>query len=151
MHVLLLGATGYLGGRVVPGLLAAGHRVRCAVRTPEKLDGRPWRADVEVVRGDVTDPADMAAACADVDVVLHLVRAVDGRPDLVARERAGAAVVRDAAVAAGVGRIVHVGQLGDAATSRWAAERQEVARVLADGPVPVVELRVGAVIGSGGV
>ena len=68
MHVLLLGATGYLGGRVVPGLLAAGHRVRCAVRTPEKLDGRPWRADVEVVRGDVTDPADMAAACADVDV-----------------------------------------------------------------------------------
>ena len=151
MHVLLLGATGYLGGRVVPGLLAAGHRVRCAVRTPEKLDGRPWRADVEVVRGDVTDPVDMAAACADVDVVLHLVRAVDGRPDLVARERAGAAVVRDAAAAAGVGRIVHVGQLGDAATSRWAAERQEVARVLADGPVPVVELRVGAVIGSGGV
>ena len=151
MHVLVLGATGYLGGRVVPELLAAGHRVRCAVRTPAKLDARPWRGDVEVLRGDVTVRADMDAACADVDVVLALVRAVDGRPDLVEREQEGAAVVRDAAAAAGVRRIVHVGQLGDAASSRWAAERQEVARILAAGPVPVVELRVGVVIGSGGV
>ena len=151
VHVLVLGATGYLGGRVVPELLAAGHRVRCAVRTPAKLDGRPWRDGVEVVAGDVTVRADMDAACAGVDVVLHLVRALDGRPDLVVRERDGAAVVRDAAAAAGVRRIVHVGQLGDPATSRWAAERREVARILASGPVPVVELRVGVVIGSGGV
>ena len=151
MHVLVLGATGYLGGRVVPDLLAAGHRVRCAVRTPAKLDRRPWRGDVEVVAGDITVRDDMDAACAGVDVVLHLVRAVDGRPDLVVRERAGAAVVRDAAAAAGVRRIVHVGQLGDAATSRWAADRQEVARILAAGDIPVVELRVGVVIGSGGV
>ena len=151
MHVLVLGATGYLGGRVIPGLLAAGHRVRCAVRTPAKLDGRPWRDDVEVVAGDVTVRADMDVACTGVDVVLHLVRAVDGRPDLAVRERVGAAVLRDAAAAAGVRRIVHVGQLGDAATSRWAAERQEVGRILAEGPVPVVVLRVGVVIGSGGV
>jgi uncharacterized protein YbjT (DUF2867 family) len=151
VHVLVLGATGYLGGRVVPELLAAGHRVRCAVRTPAKLERRPWRDDVEVVAGDVTVRADMDAACAGVDVLLHLVRAIDGRPDLVVRERAGAAVVRDAAEAAGVRRIVHVGQLGDASTSRWAADRQEVARILAAGDVPVVELRVGVVIGSGGV
>ncbi len=151
MQVLVLGATGYLGGRAVPELLAAGHRVRCAVRTPAKLASRPWRDRVEVVAGDVTVRADMEAACAGVEAILHLVRAHDGRPDLVVREREGAAVVRDAAAASGVRRIVHVGQLGDVTTSRWAAERQDVARILASGTVPVVELRVGAIIGSGGV
>lgn len=86
MHVLVLGATGYVGGRLVPELLAAGHRVRCAVRTPAKLEARPWRDRVDFVPADVTDPNDMARAVAGVDAVVYLIRAVDGRPDLAAAQ-----------------------------------------------------------------
>lgn len=149
MRVLVLGATGYVGGRLVPELLTAGHQVRCAVRRPAKLEGRTWRDRVEVLAADVTVRADMDRACDGVDAVVYLLRAVDGRPDLVDRERDGAAVVRDAAAAAGVDRIVYLGALGDAATSTRAAERQAIGRLLADGPVDVTELRAGVIIGSG--
>jgi uncharacterized protein YbjT (DUF2867 family) len=149
VHVLVLGATGYVGGRLVPELLAAGHQVRCAVRTPAKLDGRVWRDRVEVLEADVTVRADMDLACTDVDAVVYLLRAVDGRPDLADRERAGAEVVRDAAAGAGAGRIVYLGELGDAVAAGRVRERQEIGRLLADGPVPVTELRAGVIIGSG--
>ncbi len=153
MHVLVLGATGYVGGRVVPELLAAGHTVRCAVRLPAKLDGRAWRDRIEVVRGDVTDRASMDAASAGIDAILFLVHAMDGMPDFAAREAEGARTVRDAAAAAGVERIVYLGGLGDAddRLSAHLRSRQEVGRILAEGPVPVTELRAGVVIGSGSV
>ena len=153
MHVLVLGATGYVGGRVVPELLAAGHTVRCAVRLPAKLDGRAWRDRIEVVRGDVTDRASMDAASAGIDAILFLVHAMDGMPDFAAREAEGARTVRDAAAAAGVERIVYLGGLGDVddRLSAHLRSRQEVGRILAEGPVPVTELRAGVVIGSGSV
>lgn len=153
MHVLVLGATGYVGGRVVPELLTAGHTVRCAVRTPAKLDARVWREQVDVVRGDVTDPASMEAACVGVDAILFLVHAMDGQPDFAAREAAGATTVRDAAAGAGVKRIVYLGGLGDEddQLSKHLRSRHEVGRLLAEGPVPVTELRAGVVIGSGSV
>jgi uncharacterized protein YbjT (DUF2867 family) len=149
VHVLVLGATGYVGGRLVPELLAAGHVVRCAARTPAKLDGRVWRDRVEVLDADVTVRADMVRACTGVDAVVYLLRAVDGRPDLADRERVGAEVVRDAAAAAGVARIVYLGELGDASAAARVRERQEIGRLLADGPVAVTELRAGVIIGSG--
>ena len=153
MHVLVLGATGYVGGRVVPELLAAGHTVRCAVRLPAKLDGRAWRDRIEVVRGDVTDRASMDAASAGIDAILFLVHAMDGMPDFAVREAEGARTVRDAAAAAGVERIVYLGGLGDVddRLSAHLRSRQEVGRILAEGPVPVTELRAGVVIGSGSV
>ena len=153
MHVLVLGATGYVGGRVVPELLAAGHTVRCAVRLPAKLDGRAWRDRIEVVRGDVTDRASMDAASAGIDAIIFLVHAMDGMPDFAVREAEGARTVRDAAAAAGVERIVYLGGLGDAddRLSAHLRSRQEVGRILAEGPVPVTELRAGVVIGSGSV
>jgi len=153
MHVLVLGATGYVGGRVVPDLLAAGHTVRCAVRLPAKLDARVWRDQVEVVRGDVTDRATMDAACEGVDAVLFLVHAMDGAPDFAEREAAGARTVRDAAAAAGVDRIVYLGGLGreDDRLSKHLRSRHEVGRIMAEGSVPVTELRAGVVIGSGSV
>lgn len=153
MHVLVLGATGYVGGRVVPELLTAGHTVRCAVRSPAKLDARVWRDRVDVVRGDVTDRASMDVACAGIDAVLFLVHAMDGQPDFAAREAAGATTVRDAAAGAGVQRILYLGGLGDEKDqlSKHLRSRHEVGRLLAEGSVPVTELRAGVVIGSGSV
>ncbi|MEX0953571.1 MAG: SDR family oxidoreductase [Nitriliruptoraceae bacterium] len=151
MRVLVLGATGYVGGRLVPELLEAGLDVRCGVRDPARLSGRPWRAHVEVVRADVDDAESMAAACRDVDVLVFLVHAMAGHGDFATRERDGARIVRDAAAAAGVGRIVYLGGLGreDDRLSDHLRSRQAVGREFAQGPVPVVELRAGVVLGSG--
>ncbi len=151
MRVLVLGASGYVGGRLVPELLDAGFEVRCAARDPARLGGRPWSDRVEVTQADVGDASSMAVACQDVDVVVFLVHAMAASGDFAARERDGARTVRDAAATAGVQRIVYLGGLGreDDALSAHLRSRQAVGRELAQGPVPVVELRAGVVLGSG--
>ncbi len=152
MRVLVTGATGYIGGRLVPELLARGHEVRSAARTPAKLDGRPWRGDVEVVEADVFDPPSLALACQDIDAVYYLVHSMDGaKGGFAERDREAAANLRDAAVAADVSRIVYLGGLGqdDGDLSDHLTSRHEVGRTLADGPVPVTELRAAIIIGSG--
>src|SRR5256885_4094503 len=73
---LVTGATGYIGGRLVPELLAAGHRVRVMSRSPERLRDHPWAGQVEVVRAEAADPEAVTAACADVDVVYYLIHAL---------------------------------------------------------------------------
>jgi uncharacterized protein YbjT (DUF2867 family) len=113
VRVLVTGATGYIGGRLVPELLARGHEVRCLARTPAKLDGRPWRDEVEVVEGDVFDPASLDRASEGIDAVYYLVHSMDGKGDFAERDRTAAANVRDAAARAGVGRLVYLGGLGD--------------------------------------
>ncbi len=153
MNVLVLGATGYVGGRLVPELLDAGHNVRCLARTPAKLDSRAWRARVDVAAGDATNRDEVTAACRGIDTVIFLIHAMDGTSGFAERERSMAAVVRDAAAACGVGRIVYLGGLGDdnakQALSQHLASRHDVGRVLAAGEVPVTELRAGVIIGSG--
>ncbi len=152
MKVLVTGATGYIGGRLVPQLLDAGHEVRCAARNPAKLASRPWRSDVEVVAADLFDEASLEAACEGVEAVYYLVHAMDGRGDFEARDREAASNLRDAAAAAGVRRIIYLGGLGgsgDEPLSKHLRSRQEVGRVLADGSVPVTELRAAVIIGSG--
>ncbi len=151
MQVLVTGATGYIGGRLVPELLARGHRVRCGVRTPAKLADRPWRADVDVVPLDVTRPDQLAAATQDMDVVYHLVHSMDGQDDFAERDRQAAANVREACEHAGVGRIVYLGGLGNPhdELSEHLRSRHETGRELAAGAVPVTELRAAIIIGSG--
>lgn len=150
--VLVTGATGYIGGRLVPELLDAGHEVRCAARSPGKLDDLPWRSQVEVVKSDVTDAASLDEAMAGIDVAYFLVHSMGGSDDFAASDRRAAEIFRDAAARAGVGRIVYLGGLGDdddPELSHHLRSRHEVGRILADGPTPVTELRAAIIIGSG--
>jgi uncharacterized protein YbjT (DUF2867 family) len=151
VRVLVTGATGYIGGRLVPALLARGHEVRALARNPAKLDERPWRDEVEVVRGDVFDPESLDRACDGVDAVYYLIHSMDGQDGFADRDRTAAANVRDAAARAGVRRLVYLGGLGsdEEDLSDHLRSRHEVGAVLADGPVPVTELRAAIIIGSG--
>ncbi|GAA3881600.1 SDR family oxidoreductase [Streptomyces sedi] len=154
LRVLVTGATGYLGGRLVPELLAAGHSVRCLARTPAKLDDRPWVGRVSVVRGDLTDGDSLAEALRDIDVAYYLVHALGGGGDFAARDRLAARTFAERARAAGVGRIVYLGALTppDVPVERLSPHlrsRAEVGRVLLDSGVPTAVLGAAVVIGSG--
>jgi uncharacterized protein YbjT (DUF2867 family) len=152
MRILVTGATGYIGGRLVPQLLEAGHSVRCVVRRPAKLEQMPWRGRVEVVAGDVLDPPSIKEAAAGCDAAFYLVHSMAGDRDFEDADRRGAANFRDAADAAGMRRIVYLGGMGPSDGSRLSrhlGSRHEVGRVLASGTTPVTELRAAVIIGSG--
>jgi uncharacterized protein YbjT (DUF2867 family) len=150
--VLVAGASGYIGGRLVEPLLGAGHQVRCLARTPEKLDSAPWRDHVEVVQGDVMESEDLDQALDGVDSAFYLIHMLGTSGDWRDRDRRAAAIFRDGAARRGVGRIVYLGGLGrpdGGELSPHLASRQEVGAVLAEGDVPVTELRAAVIIGSG--
>ena len=150
-RILVTGATGYVGGRLVPRLLAAGYPVLCMARDPERLAGRPWRDSVEVVAGDALAPSTLAAALAGIDVAFYLIHSLGTGEEFARRAREAAAAFGAAARAAGVRRIVYLGGLGDPATalSHHLRSRQETGVALGEAGVPVTELRAGVVIGSG--
>lgn len=149
--VLVTGATGYIGGRLVPRLLEQGFRVRVLVRTPAKLVGIPWRADVEVVQGDLTSTADTKRAFADVHTLFYLVHSMGSGSRFEANELETARLVVDCAAAADVTKIVYLGGLhpDDVALSPHMRSRTAVGQTLLDGPVPALVLQAGVVIGSG--
>lgn len=153
MKVAVIGATGYVGGRLVPELLAAGHDVRCLARTPERLDRVPWRSQVDVVRADVLDSDSLDVAVSGIEAVYYLVHAMGHSGDFEQTDREGAERTRVAAERAGVARIVYLGGLGEEDPNRLSdhlASRHEVGQILASGSVvPVTELRAAVIIGSG--
>ena len=149
--ILVTGATGYIGGRLVPRLLAEGHRVRCLARNPSRLEGRRWHG-VEVVKGDVSDPASLAAALQGVSQAYYLVHAMgEDRPDFRGRDLRQAQTFGEACAKAGVRRIIYLGGLGDpqAERSDHLASRQEVGEGLGQAGVPVLEFRAAVIVGSG--
>ncbi len=150
MHCLVLGATGYVGSRLVPRLLADGHAVRVLVRDPAKLARLPWAETVDARTGDAADAAAVRDACAGVDAVVFLVHAMDG-PGFAQRERRAAAVLADAAAATGVRRLVYLGGLQPAGpeASPHLASRRATGEVLLAGSVPTAVLRAGMVVGAG--
>ena len=151
LTVTVVGATGYIGGRLVPELLEAGHHVRCLARTPSRLRDRPWIDQVEVFPGDVFEPDTLRPAFDGADAVVYLVHSMDGTADFASRDREAARNVRTVAADTGVRQLVYLGGLGDEDDdlSEHLRSRHEVGRELAAGPVPVTELRAAVIIGSG--
>jgi len=148
-RVLLTGASGYVGGRLLPALEAAGCKVRCLARRPDVLAGRVSPA-TEIVKGDLFDRASLDAALRDVDVAFYLVHSMGSSGSFEEADRQAALNFGQAAHAAGVGRIVYLGGLGrDEALSAHLRSRQEVGGLLRRSGVPVLEFRASIVIGSG--
>ncbi|HZC89138.1 MAG TPA: SDR family oxidoreductase [Mycobacterium sp.] len=150
MRCVIFGATGYIGARLVPQLLSAGHDVRVMARTPAKLDEVPWRRDVEVVEGDVTDAEQVREALEGQQVLYYLVHSMLSS-DFVDLDARAASIVADTAARAGLSRIVYVGGIipNQQQLSDHLASRAEVGRLLHESGVPTVELRAAAIIGAG--
>jgi len=148
--VLLTGASGYVGGRLLPALEARGLAVRCLARRPAHLAGR-MGPGTTVVAGDVLDPASLASALAGVEVAYYLVHSMGAADGFEEQDRRGAENFAHAARAAGVRRIVYLGGLGEAepGLSPHLRSRHEVGDVLRASGVQVLELRASIVIGSG--
>ena len=146
--ILLTGATGYVGGRLLRRLERAGHRVRCLARSPEALQPRVGPT-TEVVRGDVLEAESLEPAMTGVEVAFYLVHSMGDTGDFMAKELEAARNFSSAARAAGVRRIVYLGGLGGDDLSRHLASRQQVGDVLRESDVPTIELRSSVIIGSG--
>ncbi|MFL1377373.1 SDR family oxidoreductase [Nocardiopsis protaetiae] len=149
--VLVTGATGYIGGRLVPQLLDAGFEVRCLARDPGRLRDHPWRDRVEAVRGDVVSGEGLDEALEGVRVAYYLVHSMSGGRDFSDTDARGARNFAGAAAAAGVERLVYLGGLAPEGEelSPHMASRAEVGRILLEGPVPAAVLRAAVIIGSG--
>lgn len=148
---LVTGATGYIGGALVPRLLAAGWRVRVLTRRAGSLTTRPWAGDVEIVEGDATDPATLDRAMAGAGVAYYLIHSMAGGRDFAERDRELAERFAAAAERAGVGRIVYLGGLHPegADLSPHLASRVEVGQVFLDSPVPAAVLQAAVILGDG--
>ena len=148
---LVTGATGYIGGRLVPHLLAAGFAVRALARDPGKLRDQPWFADVEVVRGDVGDRDAVQRACLGADVAYYLVHSLDMGKRFERRDRDMARAFARGARGALIDRIVYLGGLypDSEDLSPHLDSRKEVGEILLDSGVPTAVLRAAVIIGSG--
>jgi uncharacterized protein YbjT (DUF2867 family) len=147
--VLLTGATGYIGGRLLRRLEAGGRPLRCLARHPEYLRPRAG-PDTEVVPGDVLDPASLGPVLAGVHTAYYLIHSMGSSRDYGESDRRGAAGFAQAAGAAGVRRIIYLGGLGRGERlSEHLASRQEVGRIFRESGVPTTEFRASIVIGSG--
>ena len=148
--ILVTGATGYIGGRLVAALERAGHRVRCLARRPETLRGRVGAGTV-VVQGDCLNPASLSPALTGVHAAYYLVHSLGATKDFAALDREAAHAFGRAAREAGVRRIVYLGGLGEPSDdlSPHLKSRQETGDILRQCGVPVVEFRASIVIGSG--
>lgn len=149
--VLVTGATGYIGGRLVPRLLEAGHTVKVLVRSPDKIAGNPWRDDVEVVESSLDDGEALRDALAGVDVFYYLVHSMAAGTGFEAKEKAMAETAARAAKDAGVQRIVFLGGLHPSGVelSTHMRSRETVGKVFLDSGVDSIVFQAGVVIGSG--
>lgn len=150
-RALVTGATGYIGGRLVPRLLEAGFTVRVLVRNAEKLKDVPWRDQVEIIEGDLLNLDQVQKACRHVEVLYYLVHAMGQKGDFETKELLGAHNVSQAAAEAKIMRIVYLGGLHPQSDelSKHLRSRAEVGDILLSSGVPTLALQAGVIIGSG--
>ena len=149
--VLVTGATGYIGGRLVPRLLEAGHRVKVVLRSPQKIADVPWHDDVEIITDSLSDAGSLENALQGVDVLYYLVHSMASGSGFEAKEEAMARLVADAATRAYVNRIIYLGGLHpeNAELSTHMRSRETVGRVFLESEVNSIVFQAGVVIGSG--
>lgn len=147
--ILVTGATGYVGGRLVPRLLAPDRVVRVLVRDPGRVVGRPWAEGVQIARADLRSGEGLEAALRGVHTAYYLVHSMSGGEDYASLDRQTARRFGAAARAAGVSRVIYLGGLlPRASASEHLTSRAEVGAILA-ASVPTTELRAGPIVGSG--
>lgn len=153
-RVLVAGATGYVGGRLIPDLLAAGHHVTALARDPRKLAGRHFIGDpnLDVRQGDVLDPESLAGDLDGIDVAYYLVHSMRGGAGFEDTDIRAARTFGQACADAGVQRIIYLSGLGEAnddELSPHLRSRHDTGHALREGGVPVTELRAAIIVGSG--
>ncbi len=153
--ILVTGATGYVGGRLVPQLLRAGYKIRALGRSTAKLKGRPWsnHPSVQLATGDMLDQKSLGQALKGCWAAFYLVHSMNADPKGYTKtDRQAAQNMVKAAAQAGLNRLIYLGGLGgsdDQCLSEHLRSRQEVARILQSGAVPTTFLRAAMILGSG--
>ena len=152
-RILVTGASGYIAGKLIPRLLAAGHSVRCMVRTRDKIAYRPWANQVEIMEADVSQPETLPAALAGIDSAYYLIHNMSSGHGYQKIELAGAEAFALAAAQEGVQHIIYLGGLADPEDkiAPHMRSRIETGITLRQHPVPVTEFRAGVIVGPGSI
>ena len=151
MNIFVTGATGYIGGQLVPRLISEGHQVTCLARNPQILKDRRWE-NIQIIQGDVLELESLRPAMEKIDVAYYLIHSMaGGKQGFEERDEIAARNFGTAACEAGVGRIIYLGGLGECekSISPHLNSRQHAGDVLRSSGVPVTEFRAPIIIGSG--
>ena len=151
--ILVTGATGYIASRLIPQLLDRGYAVRALARNPQRLQPRSWSSKIDIVHGDVMEPASLAPALKDVHTAYYLIHNMSLGHGYTKLEIQAALSFVLAAEKAGVQHIIYLGGLADdnQPISPHLLSRIETGAALRQGKIPVTEFRASIIAGSGSI